>query len=61
MCPIAAPFRSHVGGHVLFDDGLIDMVIDEKDDANKELVCHVLNHGVLGSRKGVTAPGVSIN
>ena len=30
-------------------------------DANKELVCHVLNHGVLGSRKGVNAPGVSIN
>ncbi|WP_276751293.1 pyruvate kinase [Limosilactobacillus ingluviei] len=50
-----------VGGHVLFDDGLIDMLVDEKDDANKELVCHVLNHGILGSRKGVNAPGVSIN
>ena len=49
------------GGHVLFDDGLIDMLVDEKDDANKELVCHVLNHGILGSRKGVNAPGVSIN
>ena len=52
---------THVGGHVLFDDGLIDMQIEEKDDANKELVCKVLNHGVLGSRKGVNAPGVSIN
>lgn len=51
----------HVGGHVLFDDGLIDMQIEEKDDANKELVCKVLNEGVLGSRKGVNAPGVSIN
>ena len=50
-----------VGGHVLFNDGLIDMLVDEKDDANKELVCHVLNHGILGSRKGVNAPGVSIN
>ncbi|MBM6753744.1 pyruvate kinase [Lactobacillus alvi] len=50
-----------VGGHVLFDDGLIDMLVDEKDEVNKELVCHVLNHGVLGSRKGVNAPGVSIN
>ena len=50
-----------VGGHVLFDDGLLDMLVDEKDDANKELVCHVLNHGILGSRKGVNAPGVSIN
>ena len=52
---------THVGGHVLFDDGLIDMQIEEKDDANRELVCKVLNHGVLGSRKGVNAPGVSIN
>ena len=51
----------HEGGHVLFDDGLLDMLVDEKDEANKELVCHVLNHGILGSRKGVNAPGVSIN
>ena len=51
----------HVGGHVLFDDGLIDMIIDEKDEANHELACTVQNHGLLGSRKGVNAPGVSIN
>ncbi|MDO4903470.1 MAG: pyruvate kinase [Limosilactobacillus sp.] len=52
---------THVGGHVLFDDGLIDMLIEEKDEANRELVCKVQNHGLLGSRKGVNAPGVSIN
>ena len=51
----------HVGGHILFDDGKLDMVITEKDDANKELVTEVQNHGILGSRKGVNAPGVSIN
>lgn len=51
----------HVGGHVLFDDGLIDMKITEKDDANKELVAKVQNNGILGSRKGVNAPGVAIN
>ena len=51
----------HEGGHVLFDDGLIDMQIEKKDEANHELVCKVLNEGVLGSRKGVNAPGVSIN
>lgn len=50
-----------VGGHVLFDDGKLDMVITEKDDATKELVTEVQNHGLLGSRKGVNAPGVSIN
>ncbi|MCI1918408.1 MAG: pyruvate kinase, partial [Lactobacillus sp.] len=52
---------THVGGHVLFDDGLIDVLITEKDEANRELVCTVQNDGVLGSRKGVNAPGVSIN
>ncbi|KRO18295.1 pyruvate kinase [Lacticaseibacillus saniviri] len=52
---------THVGGHVLFDDGLIDVVITEKDEANRELVTKVQNDGLLGSRKGVNAPGVSIN
>ncbi|MDT6980540.1 pyruvate kinase [Levilactobacillus zymae] len=51
----------HEGGHVLFDDGLLDTVVEKKDDATKELVVKVQNDGVLGSRKGVNAPGVSIN
>ncbi|WP_461213111.1 pyruvate kinase [Lacticaseibacillus sp. GG6-2] len=52
---------THVGGHVLFDDGLIDTLITEKDEANRELVVRVENGGLLGSRKGVNAPGVGIN
>ncbi|WP_353990312.1 pyruvate kinase [Pediococcus argentinicus] len=51
----------HVGGHVLFDDGLLDFKIDEKDEAKRELVVHATNNGTLGSRKGTNAPGVSIN
>ena len=51
----------HEGGHVLFDDGLLDTVVTKKDDANKELVVTVQNDSTLGSRKGVNAPGVSIN
>ncbi|USS91045.1 pyruvate kinase [Fructilactobacillus carniphilus] len=50
-----------VGGQVLFDDGLVGTKILEKDDKNRELVVEVTNNGVLGSRKGVNAPGVSIN
>ncbi|USS85384.1 pyruvate kinase [Fructilactobacillus myrtifloralis] len=50
-----------VGGQVLFDDGLVGTKILEKDDQNRELVVEVTNNGVLGSRKGVNAPGVSIN
>ncbi|MEJ1344801.1 pyruvate kinase [Latilactobacillus sakei] len=52
---------THVGGHVLIDDGLVDLKIIEKDEANKELVTEVQNDGMVGSRKGVNAPGVSIN
>ncbi len=52
---------THVGGHVLFDDGLIDVLITEKDDEHRELVTKVQNDGVLGGRKGVNAPGVAIN
>ncbi|MEN2371526.1 pyruvate kinase [Lacticaseibacillus paracasei] len=52
---------THVGGHVLFDDGLIDMKITEKDEKNRELVTVVQNDGVLGGKKGVNAPGVAIN
>lgn len=52
---------AHIGGHILFDDGLIDMEIIDKDEANCELIMLVKNAGMLGSRKGVNAPGISIN
>ncbi len=52
---------THVGGHVLVDDGLLDFKIIEKDDEHRELVTVAENDGVMGSRKGVNAPGVSIN
>ena len=51
---------THVGGHVLIDDGLVDLLIKEKDDSKKELVCEAQNTGVIGSKKGVNAPGVEI-
>ncbi|WP_461218373.1 pyruvate kinase [Lapidilactobacillus salsurivasis] len=51
---------THVGGHVLIDDGLVDLKITAKDEANHELVTEVQNDGKVGSRKGVNAPGVEI-
>ncbi len=51
---------THVGGHVLIDDGLVDLKIKEKDEKNKELVTVVENEGYIGSKKGVNAPGVEI-
>jgi pyruvate kinase len=51
----------NVGGSILFDDGLLEMVVMAKDETTRELVVAVQNDGILGSRKGVNAPGVSIN
>lgn len=51
---------THVGGHVLIDDGLVDLKITDKDEANHELVTKVQNEGEIGSKKGVNAPGVEI-
>ncbi|NUG66566.1 pyruvate kinase [Lactobacillus mellis] len=51
---------THVGGHVLIDDGLVDLKITDKDKEHKELVTVVQNAGTIGSKKGVNAPGVEI-
>ncbi|MCV3295794.1 pyruvate kinase [Oenococcus kitaharae] len=50
-----------VGGKVLFDDGIIEMTVTDKDVEKRELIVEVDNDGVLGGRKGVNAPGVAIN
>ena len=48
-----------VGSHILFDDGEIDLIVNEIKDGS--LHCEVLNNGVLGSKKSVNIPGVRIN
>ena len=49
----------NVGGHVLIDDGDLELtVVDKTGDA---LLCEVQNEASLGSRKSVNVPGVRIN
>lgn len=50
-----------IGGKILFDDGIISSTVLEKDEARRELIVQIDNDGVLGGKKGVNAPGVSIN
>lgn len=50
-----------VGGHILLDDGLVDLLITELDHDNNEIVTEIQNSGVLKSRKGVNVPNVSLN
>lgn len=47
-----------VGAHLLFDDGLVDFLVEAKTET--ELKCIVQNDGEIGSRKSVNVPGVTI-
>lgn len=47
------------GDHILFDDGLLDMLVIE--NVGPMLVAQVQNDGVLGARKSVNVPGVHID
>ncbi len=48
-----------LGGHILIDDGELEMLVVEKNPGY--LVCEVQNEATLGSRKSVNVPGVRIN
>lgn len=48
----------HVGARVLMDDGLIELKVREIN--GQDIVCEVINAGVLGNRKGINIPEVSI-
>lgn len=47
------------GAHILFDDGLLDMLVMEQ--VGPMLVAQVQNDGVLGAHKSVNMPGVHID
>ena len=47
------------GAHILFDDGLLDMLVIEQ--VGPMLVAQVQNDGVLGAHKSVNVPGVHID
>ena len=49
----------NIGGHILIDDGDLELVVIEKNADH--LLCEVQNEATLGSRKSVNVPGVRIN
>jgi pyruvate kinase len=48
-----------VGADILIDDGDLELKVRSKE--NDQLICEVLNDGVLGSHKSVNVPGVRIS
>ena len=48
-----------VGGSILIDDGLIEMVVEEITET--DIVCRVINGGFLSNHKGVNVPGAVLS
>ena len=53
------PKDVHRGSRILIDDGLIELKVE--DITETDVVCKVINGGVVKSRKGVNLPVVEVN
>ena len=53
------PKDVHRGSRILIDDGLIELKVE--DITETDVVCKVVNGGVVKSRKGVNLPGGEVN
>ena len=49
----------NIGGHILIDDGLIEMIVEKVTDTDIE--CRLLNDGPITSYKGINVPGVTLS
>lgn len=47
------------GNRILIDDGLIELVVEALE--GEDIICKVVNGGVISNHKGVNVPGVHIN
>ena len=49
----------NAGDRILIDDGLIELAVISKTD--KDILCEVINSGIVKNKKGVNVPNVKIN
>lgn len=47
------------GGHILIDDGLIDLEVQKIDGAS--ILCRIINGGTISAHKGVNVPGAKLS
>ena len=52
------PRDVHAGARILLDDGAIELQVESTSDT--EIVTRVINGGMLGERKGINLPGVTL-
>ena len=50
-----------VGGRILIEDGCLTLVVKEKDETHKELVCEAQNDRKLKNKRNCNVPGVILN
>lgn len=55
---LGMPHDVHEGARVLLDDGAIELRVERSTDT--DIVTRVINGGVLGERKGINLPGISL-
>lgn len=48
----------HVGTKILIDDGLVGLVVE--DIQGEDIICRVLNHGMISNHKGINVPGIHL-
>ena len=51
----------NIGNKILFEDGLLQLVVKGKDEANRELICEALNSRKLKNKRNCNVPGVILN
>jgi len=55
---LGMPHDVHQGARVLLDDGAIELRVEATTDT--DIVTRVINGGLLGERKGINLPGISL-
>jgi pyruvate kinase len=52
------PQDVHAGARILLDDGAIELLVESTTET--DVITRVINGGILGERKGINLPGVSL-
>ena len=55
---LGMPHDLHPGARILLDDGAIELRVESTNET--EVVSRVINGGILGERKGINLPGVTL-